>query len=452
MTSIHQVLIYTAPSPITLSIRFLTRAQILLAWCNKLALVLGIMLPSTSQSWATVLRRELLHPCLELWSEMSDETLNWPCESLAQSANGVSLNLLGQLLEHVDLTLTGLSLLETLHDLLGPLGALATWCALSARLVAVEVGKAGDGADDVGGLVHDNDGGGTETRLGVLEGIKIHQLFVANLLWQDWRRRTTWNDSLQVVPSATDTTTVLVDKLTEWDRHLLFNGTWVVDVPGDTEELGTGVALAAEASEPVTTSSADGWCDSNGLDVGDGRWASEKTDGCWERWLKTWLSWLALEGLDQGSLLSADVSTHSTVDVNIEVVAGATGILADETVLVRLLDSALQNSRLVVELATNVDVCSCAVHGTSSDQTSLNQLVWVLAHNFSVFAGSWLSLISVNNQVSWLVVLLPALEVHERPLEARWETGATTTSQSGRLDLRNNLCPMLALVYRISVV
>jgi len=63
------------------------------------------------------------------------------------------------------------------------MAAFSAWSALAAGFVLVEGGESGDHADDVGGFVHDDDGGGTETGLAVLEGVEVHQLVVADVLW-----------------------------------------------------------------------------------------------------------------------------------------------------------------------------------------------------------------------------------------------------------------------------
>jgi hypothetical protein len=387
--------------------------SLLLARADEQALLLRVVCPSTSKCGAAVLLGEALYPGLELWPEMPDQTLQRPCERLAQRANGVSLHLLGQLLEHVDLTLPCLALGESVHDLVRPFAALTAWCALAAGLVVVELCKAGDGADNIGRLVHDDDGGGTETRLRVLESVKVHELVVADVLGKDGSRGTSGNDGLEVVPTADNTTAVLVNELTERDGHLLLDGTGVVDVTGDGKELGTLVALTAEACEPVTSTTTDGGCDGDGLDVGDGRRASEQTNGGRERRLQTGLSGLTLERFDKRSLLTTDIGAHASVDVDIEIVAGTAGVLANETSLVCLLDGALENCSLVVELSTDVDVSGGGVHGTAGDETALDELVWVLAHDFAVFAGSGLTLIGVDDQVAGLGVLVPVLEVHE---------------------------------------
>ena len=100
------------------------------------------MLPSTRKRFTARLLRMRLNPCLELWPEVSDQSLNRPCKSLAKSADRVALDLLRKFLHHVDLPRTCSTLLEARHDLLCPLGALTARCALSARFVVVEFRQA----------------------------------------------------------------------------------------------------------------------------------------------------------------------------------------------------------------------------------------------------------------------------------------------------------------------
>lgn len=256
---------------------------------------------------------------------------------------------------------------------------------------------------------------------------------------------------------------MLVNELAERDGHLLLDGRGVVDVARDTEKLGTSVALTAERAEPASAAAKNGGCDGDGFDVGDSGGAAEDTDGSGEWRLQAGLAGLALEGFNERSLLTANVGAHTAVDVNVEVVAGAASVLADETGLVCLLDSALEDSSLVVELATDVDVrggalmkrvlaagniclsasLSTYVHGASGDQTALNELVGILPHNLTVLAGTRLTLVGVDDQVSGGVALLPTLGVHEGPLHATGETSTTTTTKTRGLDLRND--PVISL-------
>jgi hypothetical protein len=171
-------------------------SSVLHAGGNQLALSTALGVPATSEGSVAQLLLVLLDAGLQLGAEVTDQTLDGPGEGLTQSANSVTLNLLGELLEHVDLTLAGVANLHALHHLLGPLATLTAGGALTARLVAVERGETGDSAHNVGGLIHDDDGGGTQTSLGVLKGVEVHKLVVGDRLRNNGSRRTAGNDGI----------------------------------------------------------------------------------------------------------------------------------------------------------------------------------------------------------------------------------------------------------------
>ena len=78
---------------------------------------------------------------------------------------------------------------------------------------------------------------------------------------------------------------MFVDEFAEGNGHFFLDSAGVVDVAGDAEEFGSGVALATERIEPVGATADDGWCHGDGFDVGDCRGATEKTDGGGKRGL-----------------------------------------------------------------------------------------------------------------------------------------------------------------------
>ena len=86
---------------------------------------------------------------------------------------------------------------------------------------------------------------------------------------------------------------------------------------------------------------------------------------------------------------------------------------------------------------------STHVHGTASNKTSLNQLVRVLPHDFTILASTGLALVGVDDQVSRGGTVLPALGVHERPLHSTRETSTAASSQTGGLDLGDD--PVVSL-------
>ncbi|WPK23735.1 hypothetical protein PUMCH_000980 [Australozyma saopauloensis] len=369
------------------------------------------------------------------WSEGLNQTLDWPSSGITQGTNSVALNFLCQLENHVDFFLSGLTGDESVHHLQQPSGSLSTWGTLTTRLVLVESGKTLDSSDNVGLLVHDNDGGSTQTGTNILQGIVIHQNVLTNVLSHDRDGGTTWDDTQQVVPSAFNTTTVLLQQLLQRNGHFFLNSTWLIDVTGDTEQFGSGVSLTTKACEPVTTSSQNGWSNSNGLDIGNSGWSTEQTNTGREWRLQSWLTGLTLYGLNERGLLTTNVSTHTSVDVDIKVVTGATSVLTNQASLVSLVDGLLQHNGFVIELTTDVNVGGSSVHTSTSQQTALNQLVRVLSDDLTILTGTRLTLIGINDQVTRTWVLVPSWRVHERPLETRWETSASTASQAGFLHL-----------------
>jgi hypothetical protein len=118
---------------------FSQRRKHLLAGRDEQTILVRVVVPATSKCLTTLCLGVVLDTGLELGTEVADQTLDGPGEGLAQSANGVALDLLGELLHHIDLTSAGLALLETVHDLLGPLGTLTARGALAARLMVVEL-------------------------------------------------------------------------------------------------------------------------------------------------------------------------------------------------------------------------------------------------------------------------------------------------------------------------
>lgn len=61
------------------------------------------------------------------------------------------------------------------YNFVHPGDPLAARRALSARLVLVEHDEARDGLHDVGGAVHDYDGGGAQRRLRAHQRVEVHQ-------------------------------------------------------------------------------------------------------------------------------------------------------------------------------------------------------------------------------------------------------------------------------------
>jgi hypothetical protein len=107
------------------------------------------------------------------------------------------------------------------------------------------------------------------------------------------------------------------------------------------------------------------------------------------------------------------------------------------------------------------------MHGTSSHQTTFNELVGIASKNFTILAGTRLTFVSIDNEVTGAKVeikekekivnqyiergkenkifivfinCLPSVQrlVHETPLKTSGETSTTTTTQTGFLHFLKN--------------
>ena len=61
-------------------------------------------------------------------------------------------------------------------------------------------------------------------------------------------------------------------------------------------------------------------------------------------------------------LLAANIGAGSTMQMEFEIIARTAGVLADQPGIIRLIDGRLEPLRLVVELATNIDVAVVDTH------------------------------------------------------------------------------------------
>ena len=105
--------------------------------------------------------------------------------------------------------------------------------------------------------------------------------------------------------------------------------------------------------------------------------------------------------------------------------------------LISFVNSLFQTNRFVVKLSTNVNVSSTSVHGVSSNQTTFDESVGVLTDNLTILASSRLGLIAVHHQEVGTTILGGL--GHETPLQAGGESSSSTSTETGSLDISNNL-------------
>ena len=197
-------------------------------------------------------------------------------------------------------------------------------------------------------------------------------------------------------------------------------------------QFGAGIVRSPDRGEPGGAAPHDVGGDRDRLDVVHRRRAAVQADIRRERRLQPRHALLAFQALQQRGLFAADIGAGAVMDVEVEVIAGSAGVLADQAGLVGLVDRRLQALALADELAAHVDVAGMRPHGEAGDQAALDQKMRVVPHDLAILAGAGLRLVGVHDQV-----VRPAVRLlgHERPFEAGREAGAAAPAQARSLDL-----------------
>ena len=131
----------------------------------------------------------------------------------------------------------------------------------------------------------------------------------------------------------------------------------------------------------------------------------------WEWWLEAWVGAKSLERVHQCGFLAANVSTCAAMYVNLEFLAGAAGVLAEDS-----RRSSLENRRLEPlccedVLAAHVNVANRRADAEASDHHAFDELVRVGFHQVTVFVTAGFGFVGIAEHV----VLLAGVLGDERP-------------------------------------
>ena len=180
-------------------------------------------------------------------------TLNGPSSSISQGTDCMSFDLLSKFFKHINFSEVSLSDLHSFKDINKPASSFSTectkkkwilpaWCALSTGFVLVEFGESQDGINHISRFIHNNNSSSTKTTSFFLQGIEVHpirirtikrdtlQNIVTNSLGENRDGGTSWNNSLKIIPTTSDTTTVSFNKFSKRNTHFFFDSTRIVDV------------------------------------------------------------------------------------------------------------------------------------------------------------------------------------------------------------------------------
>src|SRR5690606_35150825 len=239
------------------------------------------------------------------------------------------------------------------------------------------------------------------------------------------------NDGEQVVPTAAYAAGMLLNQLTQRNTHLLFHVAGLVDMARDAEKFRARVIGTAKAREPARATAEDLRPDGNALDVVDCRGAAPDADVGREWRLQARLALVALKAFNERGFLTADIGARAAVHVDVEIIARAAGVFADQPGVIGLLNGIVEVTRFQHKLTADVDIGSTRAHRETGDKTPLQQAVRIEAHDLPVLAGAGLGFIRIDHQIARTAI---GFFGHERPFEAGREARAAATAQAAVLD------------------
>ena len=380
---------------------------------------------------------------------MLDQPLDRPGRRVAKGADGVAFDLLGDLMQHVDIGNLGIAGAQLFHHAPHPARAFAARCALTAALMLVEIADAADGLHDVGRAIHDDDRCRAKTGADRFQPVEIHRRVHDLLGGHQWNRRAAGNDGQQIVPTAANTAAMLFDQIAERNAHRLFDDARPFDMPADLIELGAVIVLTAEAREPGRSAAQDRRHHRNALDIVHRRRAAIKTGTCREWWLEAGLTLFAFKALDHRGFFTADIGACTAVQIDVEIIAGLGCVLADQACIIGLRNRSLHDLCLANIFTADVDIGGARAHSEAGDQRTFDQLVRIVAQNLAVLAAARLGLIGIDDEKAGTTVL--GFLGHERPFETSREACPAATAQARRLHLLDDLV-LPALDQRLGII
>src|SRR5579863_2279603 len=385
--------------------------------------------------------RILIDTFFDLMTEMRNQALDWPGRGIAERADRVTLDLLGDFQQHVDLALVGTALGHARQHAPHPASALAARRALAAAFVLVEIGDAGDRADQVGRLVHHDHGRGAEAGTQFAQAVEIHRRIDDLLGRHHAHRRAAGDHRLQIVPAAANAAAMLLDQFAERNAHRFFDVAGPLDMTGYAKQLGADVVRPANGGKPRRPAPQDIRRHRNRLDIVDGGRTAEQTDIGREWRLQPRLALLAFEAFEQRGLFAADIGAGAVRNVEVERPA-VDVVLADQLGLIGLIDRGLQMLALANELAADIDVAGMRSHRETGEQTPLDQQMRIVPHDLAILAGAGLGLVGIDHEIARAAIF--GFLRHEGPLHAGREAGSAAPAQAGSLHLVDD--PVAALV------
>ena len=292
-----------------------------------------------------------------------------------------------------------------------------------------EVQEVLGGPDHARAFLHHRDAAGAEhgTRLRDRFEVQLHVQVPGH---QEGGRRAARNERLErlLAPHAARD---VIDHLAERDAHRHLVVARTLHVPAHAEDpRAAALGRVPDGGEPLGPAVHDVRDVGQRFHVVDHRRFLEQAVGGGERRLDPGQAPLALQGFEQGGLLSADIGAGAAVHVQVQCEGASEDVFAEVARLVGLRQRALEDFGAEGELSTDVNIGRSDADGVGGEDHALDHLVRVSLHQLAVLERAGLALIGVADEIARAGMVLG----NKRPFHAGREAGAAASPQAGLLD------------------
>src|SRR5690606_36302044 len=143
-----------------------------------------------------------------------------------------------------------------------------------------------------------------------------------------------------------------------------------------------------------------------------------------EWWLGSWDRAFPFKGIEQCSLLAADIPTCPRVKVHLQVVSGSQYVRSQVSCLLRFMNSGVNDARSIAVCPPQKYVRDICTNREGGDDHSFDQLMRCTFEQQPVFESSGLHLVCVADEVTRLGTILR----NKTPFQSRWKARSTASA------------------------
>ena len=346
----------------------------------------------------------------------------WRGSSVTERTERTTTDLVAEIHKGVDLCLAAMTMFETFEHASYPVRTFAAWSAFATGLVLVKLQPTGHCTHNAHGVIEQHWSAGAK------HGPRSSHVFVGErkievLCGEHGHRRAARQPELH--RTTVTHATCIVKKFAHGDTERCFIDARTIDMTGDCKDLEPRGLLGTKLAEPLNATINDEWHIANGLDVIDYGRCCVQARYRREWWLKSWLTATTLERIQKSSLFTTNICTCTGVHRDAQVESATQNIVAQETSLLRFADRSRYATNRMRHFAPDIDKGVVRPNRIGRDDYALDKRVWSRHHDRDVFAGAWLGLICIYDEVMRLAVVLR----NKAPLESGGEPCATSATQ-----------------------